>query len=763
MKNTIRNMYKLKQKITLLPYCFCSIFLVACSGYNVKTSGDINDNLGPLEIKLTKDGAIDKIIVNGKIIEGEFNASLNLIDCDITLQSAEKTDGGAIEFIKIARQHSSGNTCTIKERFYPSKNSIRWEVGIVGNTNAWSTPITTNINYPANNDVRYWTAWGRPQIELSQVNDLQLKKDLKLMTDEKNNWLNPLVPIPFTNSLYYYGAPPLTYENPEIAFCPTDFSFMKKKYNGAIFSIPMVSIIDKHANCGISIILSPEDYIQDLTLETSKEGSIKFSRFYHRIVNSNEIKFSMDIVAHKPDWRCGLDWVNNRYSNYFEPVNPIAKQMYGTGAYSNHDVDFDIQKMKDMAFTVNWKASFDFPYMGMFLPPTKDDNETWKSFGKRVINTKEMSEYAKKMKGYGFYVLNYFNITEFGTKVKFPAPARSTQPGEEWKNCNDFLYKNLNDAILFVPLEMNEKAFIYSNTKRGGPYYTWEDAVVMDCGNPEYSDFLLAQAKRHIDKIPDSFGFCIDRMDWLRMFNERRNDGVSWFANKAVSSMVVSWQQFMEKLGPLVHKANKVIFINNHTKRIDLLKHTDGFFDEFTYSESPLNLTAFTAIKKPFSGWTAEVADLKKDGPDNFFQKYLYMGAFPMCPFPGNDHSIRPDEWADQQYLDYGILMKMMQGREWVLSDNPVTIEAGAAKANVFNVPDGYIVPVVFGESNEVIVSLSLPGINANWKVAVQYPAEKEPAILTGGKMEKGRLVLHVPLKRGCGLLKLREVPGDSI
>ena len=367
------------------------------------------------------------------------------------------------------------------------------------------------------------------------------------------------------------------------------------------------------------------------------------------------------------------------------------------------------------------------------------------------------------MKGYGFYVLNYFNITEFGTKVKFPAPARSTQPGEEWKNCNDFLYKNLNDAILFVPLEMNEKAFIYSNTKRGGPYYTWEDAVVMDCGNPEYSDFLLAQAKRHIDKIPDSFGFCIDRMDWLRMFNERRNDGVSWFANKAVSSMVVSWQQFMEKLGPLVHKANKVIFINNHTKRIDLLKHTDGFFDEFTYSESPLNLTAFTAIKKPFSGWTAEVADLKKDGPDNFFQKYLYMGAFPMCPFPGNDHSIRPDEWADQQYLDYGILMKMMQGREWVLSDNPVTIEAGAAKANVFNVPDGYIVPVVFGESNEVIVSLSLPGINANWKVAVQYPAEKEPAILTGGKMEKGRLVLHVPLKRGCGLLKLREVPGDSI
>jgi hypothetical protein len=411
--------------------------------------------------------------------------------------------------------------------------------------------------------------------------------------------------------------------------------------------------------------------------------------------------------------------------------------------------------MKDMAFTVNWKASFDFPYMGMFLPPTKDDDETWKSFGGNVISTKEMSDYAKKIKDLGFYVLNYFNITEFGTKVKYPAPAKSTKEGEEWKNCNDFLYKNFKDAILHVPEEINKESYVYPNTKPGGPHYTWEGAVVMDCGNPEYSKFLLDQAQRHIDKIPDSYGFCIDRMDWLRMFNEQRDDGVSWFANKPVSSMVLSWQQFMEKFGPLVHEANKVIFVNNHTKRLDLLKHTDGFFDEFTYSEFPLNLTAFTAIKKPFSGWTADVGNIKEDGPDNFFQKYLYMGAFPMCPFPGNDHSIGPDEWADRQYLDYGPLMRTMKGREWVLTENPVTVDDGTAKANLFKVPDGYIVPVVFGEKDTAKIKVAVAFAGNYLKVTVQHPGERTASTIDNAKVIDGKLLLTVPLVRGCAMIKI--------
>ena len=128
-----------------------------------------------------------------------------------------------------------------------------------------------------------------------------------------------------------------------------------------------------------------------------------------------------------------------------------------------------------------------------------------------------------------------------------------------------------------------------------------------------------------------------------------------------------------------------------------------------------------------------------------------------MCPFPGNDHSIQPDEWADQQYLDYGPLMQMMKGREWVLTDNPVVVEGGIAKANVFKVPDGYIVPVVFGETNTATIRVAIPITSNNLKVIVQHPGVKITSTINNEKVKNGELVLTVPLKRGCAMVKIQN------
>ncbi len=37
--------------------------------------------------------------------------------------------------------------------------------------------------------------------------------------------------------------------------------------------------------------------------------------------------------------------------------------------------DLDVETLNKMAFVFNWKASFDFPYMGMFLPPVKYEED----------------------------------------------------------------------------------------------------------------------------------------------------------------------------------------------------------------------------------------------------------------------------------------------------------------------------------------------------------------------------------------------------
>jgi hypothetical protein len=139
--------------------------------------------------------------------------------------------------------------------------------------------------------------------------------------------------------------------------------------------------------------------------------------------------------------------------------------------------------------------------------------------------------------------------------------------------------------------------------------------------------------------------------------------------------------------------------------------------------------------------------------PDAYFQRHLLLGAYPMAPFPGNDHSIAPGAWVDRQYLDYGPMLDAMRGKKWVLSPHAVSAVANAGKVNLFQTPQGYVVPVTFGGAREVTVELR--GIQAS-QAAALHPgsAEWEPLKIAGGA--RGVLRVTVPLRRGCAMLRLK-------
>lgn len=720
------------------------IYILSAKNYTI--SG--NDFL----VQVDEKGNIVYISYKGTCLRGKDIAQLSLDGYELEdVEIKSERDGKLLVLKKFLNKE--GRLVRTIENFSSDSNSIHWECEILGDLQPQSFPIKTVFRIPNVSNYSFWTAWGRPQISLKD-NHID---NLKLMRCSTNNWLDPLKAIPFSDAIYYYGAPPVTNEEPNLSYSLKEFQFSGKKYSGAITAIPLAVVLDSRNKNGFSFIAAIDDYIQDLTLETSKDGKIIFSRYNHCVVDTNPIVFSFDLVGHSHDWREALNWMVDKYPRYFNPINPLAKQMGGTCAYSNHDADFDIQKMKDMAFTVNWRASFDFPYMGMFLPEVKSKFETWKRFGGGDMSIDSMRVYASKMRKEGFYVLNYFNITEFGSKVESVIPPKSTKDGDEWKNCNDYLYKNLEDAILRVPIRMNLEGCNHPKTKNGGFFYTWEDAIVMDCGVDSYANFLLEQARKHIKEIPESYGFCIDRLDWFRLFNVKRNDGRCMFNNQPASSMILSWHKFMKPFSQMVHDANKVIFVNNHVKRIDMLQYVDGILDEFTYTENALNTSAFLSLKRPLLGWTSTEEDIKRDGADNFFQKYLYMGAFPMCPFPGNDHSIRPSEWVDKQYLAYGKLMKMLNSREWVLESNPVTVISENAKANIFKVNGGFVIPVVFASSEQVILEVKALRNKRNFNVEIWYPDKKNATESFYFENKMGEIpVFKVHTFRGCAMLLIK-------
>ena len=160
----------------------------------------------------------------------------------------------------------------------------------------------------------------------------------------------------------------------------------------------------------------------------------------------------------------------------------------------------------------------------------------------------------------------------------------------------------------------------------------------------------------------------------------------------------------------------------------------------------------FLPLRRPAIGWTSSEDDLKPD-PDAYFQRNLYLGIYPMAPYPGNDHSIQPGEWAEKQYFDYGPLLDLMRGKKWVLAPHAVEVTAGA-KANLFQVPGGYVVPIMFGGANHEAV-VTIRGVNTDITAAeVFHPGSAQGSPLHFAR-SGNEISLTVPLQRGCAMVRL--------
>ena len=630
--------------------------------------------------------------------------------------SARDLTGGGVEFTGQLVHAPSGQRAALTQRFLPAKDSVRWEIEIRGEAVPWSTGIETRLLWPATNTTRFWTAWEDPE----------QKRDV---------WRDPLVLRPLVNKRLWYGAARWDEEHSRPGYQPT---------SGDGFVIPLLTLAEPEQDAAISLVLSPEDTLLEMSLTARKTGSFVFTRNDHRISQTNTVRFAMDLVAHEADWRGGLAWMTRRYAEFFNPPNPRAHDIAGLGAYSDWEGDLDAAKLKQMGFRVNWKASYDFPYMGMFLPPIPDTERYTRLVKKNTTSIAQLRDYSARMRRMGFHVLNYFNVTEFGATIGQPKEADPTlAPENRWKNVHNFMRDEVGDGIL---LDL-----------QGRRYPSWEGCVAMDCGGPKYRAFLLEQARRHIEKLPDSDGICIDRMDWLRFYNLRADDSQAWRHNQSCRSLYSSWRSLLAEMGPMFHTADKIILVNAMVNRTELLRHVDGIYHEFGHVPADLNGAALQCVLKPCLAWTPDEKTLKSD-PDGYFQRHLHLGVFPTAPLPVNDHTITPSVSADRWFLDYGQLMDAMRGKQWVLNAHCVEAATPEVKVNLFQVPNGYVLPITFGGKTEsaTVRVRNVSGLG-QVKCEALHPGTEAP-VPVRATTQAGDLELQVPLKRGCAIVKIAAV-----
>ena len=610
---------------------------------------------------------------------------------------------GGLRFVRRIRS-DQGHEATATETFKPGAeaDSLSWDVAIEGDDKPWTTSIQTFLQMaPVDDDLRFWSAWSRPDLPLF------------------NGYGNPLVPMPFKKIHLAYGGG----------------SSAKTVTEG--FSVPIASWLHEGADCGLSLVESPFDFIQDMTLHANAEGAVNFERTRLRIGGGNTIRLHLQLVAHAADWRAGLGFMTRVYARAFDPSNPAAHAVGGGGTYADYRGEaLDADKLKAMGLSFNWSARFPWPYIGMSLPPVATDNETWMSIGgkersgnkliARPESVKSMNRYADALRKQGFHQLEYFTVTEAGNYVAKKAPPRkAVKDADLWKDPNDFIYYQIPKANL------GQKS--------------WLDCRVVDPGDPAWQAEVLRQAKDISSKLTCS-GICIDRLDHLARFNPAADDGATW-TGKPARSLIYSWHEVMGRLVPIASAKNKVVFGNSHImRRIDVLRHLDGFYSEFRHPGIH-NLLAFAGVRKPVVIW-------KSPKDDRAFQESLYLGIFPSVPFPKANHNTRPDAALEKLFLDYGAMFNSMRGRKWVLRPHAVRVTSGTALANLFEVPSGFVAPVMFGgKATSATMELDFLPVEAK----VLHPGARS-AVPIAVKRRGNRAVLDVPLVRGCALVC---VPAD--
>ena len=364
-----------------------------------------------LEVRLSENGRVVGIVAGPQGAEKPVTAETLLAGC--RLQGAVRAASigrGAVEFEKLFVSEAGTRSAVVVERFVPCKDSIRWEVEVRGTKEPWSTPIETRLHWPEPARSAFWTAWGDPR-------------------PEGGGWADPLQPGPWRDREFLYGGHH-PYKDPNT------------------FALPLASILDRSEESGMSLVLSPEDLILTMKMATTAQGALTFSRENHRLCEDNVVRFAADLTAHPADWRGGVGWLVDRYPDYFDPPNRAVHSMAGCGAYSSHAELTGVERLMQMAFRVNWKASFDFPYMGMFLPPVASDDEEWTDFKGQKATIVKMRDAVAAVRRSGFYLLNYFNVTELGAHYQYPPPPRkAASDADLWKDANDFLFHAVGDAI----------------------------------------------------------------------------------------------------------------------------------------------------------------------------------------------------------------------------------------------------------------------------------------------------------------------------
>jgi len=483
--------------------------------------------------------------------------------------------------------------------------------------------------------------------------------------------------------------------------------------SGRSYVLPLVSILAPRVDAGLSIALPPGEPIPHFQMKwsTGDDKRTLFLVLAHRAMGGGRpAKLRILFFRHPADYRGALAAYARAFPAYFEPA--LGRGLYEGAFWYHHIHDHPpAEEMARQGIRYIW-SSFWFTHLGEYLP----DDKEWKPYTyakwwslQQTMGDEKIRSFARALHERRIGTFAYFNVTEYGGA----GGADGTTAEADRRIREEFSRALMEDGA-------------------GKPIPTWEGSFAMNPG-PSYGylPHLQEQARRHIERLPEIDGFCIDRLDWASLYDYGHDDGVTMLGARAVEDMATPVGAAVREICRIAHAAGKRVLVNQFY-RIEVLRDVDGYCHENDYVRglgylSPFRPVAAWHMRKPYAGDLLEFEVQLKLRLQWAVFPQMIAHAFPISQQPA-------DPEAASMLEIYAPLFAPLRHKRQVLLPHCVSV-SGANDANLFEAAGRYVVPITSrvrflsrggGPAEKAAVALRLPDANAlAWAHAI--PAEGPP------------------------------------
>lgn len=408
--------------------------------------------------------------------------------------------------------------------------------------------------------------------------------------------------------------------------------------------IPAITLYDVKRNMGLTIV---KDFdfqrtggVLSFNFDTYHGTGVTVEFNHLALEQGKDVELKLVMAAHEGCWRPGLQFIIDRYKEFFYPVNGQVWEHHKAFAITN---PFTLPEAVD-ALPIAWSEVHNhFPYYSNYAP----EEPAWDSVVRH----------------------DYPDLTAEVPEKITPERINAHIDYLHKRNIKAMLYIQVSGDCLIGPAE----EFFADDIARdegGNMMLTWKECCFLNASEgSKFGEYVNQMIDRFLAMYPAIDGVFLDQLCY-QAIDFAHSDGKTAVYDKPAAEYGASYLYNVKKLSRLLHGANKFIWANGPFD-IEIARYCDGIMSEGTSGISETH--KYLCVRKPLLIHTYPTDEFKIE---SMFRYVLLTAA--SYSYGGSSTLRKPAEQSaavKKLFEEYKFLADNLLGSEVILSADPFKLQ----------------------------------------------------------------------------------------